>query len=356
LKQVVFAIRAKQKKNPWGKVNESTWLSDMKKANPALAKAYAIVGNQPRFALRNMVKALSLHPLLNTEEDSERLKAAKFILSQKNLKESSPYNKLEAACDNWESAQIPEKKTSVCFNCGFPKDAHKKDKKLKESSDNIDANTDDQVSFHETSIDKLQKFSDANSKNKEIVRLCNQLMSHHLEAITSLYNTGRVPNRVESSLEQLERILTKRYGSELELVEGKDTPSHDLLDGIKKGIRQAKKSNNHVKNLYYRELWVKYGDGNLKAFVPFEQFIGSWAGEEWLKKHEAAAIKEAGSPIKYPCPKCKGSGKTSEGYRCFACQGNGTDNAKYFNWHDDKENSTDTTVSESRKPGPWSKQ
>ena len=64
----------------------STWLSDMKKTNPALAADYAIVGNQSRDDLRRMVKALeSLGGFFNTEEDNIRLTAAKRILKHKNI-------------------------------------------------------------------------------------------------------------------------------------------------------------------------------------------------------------------------------------------------------------------------------
>lgn len=45
-----------------------------------IKKAHAIVGNQPRYAVRNMVKALSLHTWLNTVEENERLEAAKIVL------------------------------------------------------------------------------------------------------------------------------------------------------------------------------------------------------------------------------------------------------------------------------------
>lgn len=46
-----------------------------------MAVATQIVGrHQPRFALRNMVLALSLHPWLNTPEERLRLNAAKHIL------------------------------------------------------------------------------------------------------------------------------------------------------------------------------------------------------------------------------------------------------------------------------------
>lgn len=56
------------------------FLDDLRNTNPALAEAYALVGNQPLSALRAMVRALSFHPWLNTGEDYARLAAAKFIL------------------------------------------------------------------------------------------------------------------------------------------------------------------------------------------------------------------------------------------------------------------------------------
>ena len=45
-----------------------------------IKRAHAIVGNQQRYALRNMVKALSFHTWLNTPQDTERLNAAKIVL------------------------------------------------------------------------------------------------------------------------------------------------------------------------------------------------------------------------------------------------------------------------------------
>lgn len=51
------------------------------KHSPELAEAIRITGNQPRYALQAMVKALSLHSWLNTKEDNERLKAARYILN-----------------------------------------------------------------------------------------------------------------------------------------------------------------------------------------------------------------------------------------------------------------------------------
>ena len=45
-----------------------------------IRKAHAIIGNQPRYAIRNMVKALSMMPRLNTVEENERLEAGKVVL------------------------------------------------------------------------------------------------------------------------------------------------------------------------------------------------------------------------------------------------------------------------------------
>lgn len=60
-----------------------TWLDDMKRDNPALAADYALVGNQSRDCLKNMVRALSLpiSAFMNTPEDEKRLAAAKRILA-----------------------------------------------------------------------------------------------------------------------------------------------------------------------------------------------------------------------------------------------------------------------------------
>ncbi len=49
-------------------------------------KAKRIVGNQATWALKNMVKALKILPLLNTPEDDERLEAAQIILRSRREK------------------------------------------------------------------------------------------------------------------------------------------------------------------------------------------------------------------------------------------------------------------------------
>lgn len=51
-----------------------------------LEKAKRIVGNQATWALKNMVKALNLLPLLNTPEDDERLEAAQIVLRSRREK------------------------------------------------------------------------------------------------------------------------------------------------------------------------------------------------------------------------------------------------------------------------------
>jgi len=50
------------------------------------SEAKQLVGNQPTWALKNMVKALQMLPALNTAEDNLRLAAAKQILRERNKK------------------------------------------------------------------------------------------------------------------------------------------------------------------------------------------------------------------------------------------------------------------------------
>jgi len=47
-----------------------------------LLEAKRIVGNQPKWALKNMIKALSMHNWLNTKEDEKRLEAAKIVIKK----------------------------------------------------------------------------------------------------------------------------------------------------------------------------------------------------------------------------------------------------------------------------------
>jgi hypothetical protein len=44
------------------------------------------VKSQPTFALKNMIKALSMHSWLNTEEEKERLLLAKEELKKRRIK------------------------------------------------------------------------------------------------------------------------------------------------------------------------------------------------------------------------------------------------------------------------------
>lgn len=47
-------------------------------------EAWAIVGNEPKWALKNMIRALSMMSLLNTEEENLRLHAARLALKTPN--------------------------------------------------------------------------------------------------------------------------------------------------------------------------------------------------------------------------------------------------------------------------------
>ena len=47
-----------------------------------IEEAKKIVGNQPRWALKNMVKALSMLTWMNTPEDEKRLEAVKLLLKK----------------------------------------------------------------------------------------------------------------------------------------------------------------------------------------------------------------------------------------------------------------------------------
>ena len=51
-----------------------------------IEEAKKIVGNQPTWALKNMVKALKMLPWRNTTEDEQRLLAAKVVLKERNKK------------------------------------------------------------------------------------------------------------------------------------------------------------------------------------------------------------------------------------------------------------------------------
>jgi|TARA_R110002126_G_scaffold121737_1_gene263262 hypothetical protein len=49
-------------------------------------QAWKIVGNQPKWALKNMIHALNLLPALNTPDDDQRLIAAKIAARTTNPK------------------------------------------------------------------------------------------------------------------------------------------------------------------------------------------------------------------------------------------------------------------------------
>ena len=47
-------------------------------------EAWKIVGNQDKYCIRNMVKAVKMCPWLNTTEDERRLEAGKIALKTSN--------------------------------------------------------------------------------------------------------------------------------------------------------------------------------------------------------------------------------------------------------------------------------
>lgn len=58
-----------------------------------MARARQLVGNQDSVSLKNMIKALSMLPALNTPEDEERLAGAKFILKARSKALKASINK-----------------------------------------------------------------------------------------------------------------------------------------------------------------------------------------------------------------------------------------------------------------------
>lgn len=52
-----------------------------------LDEAKRIVGNQPTWALKNMVKALNMLTWMNTAEDIQRLEAAKLVIKSRRGRE-----------------------------------------------------------------------------------------------------------------------------------------------------------------------------------------------------------------------------------------------------------------------------
>jgi len=53
-------------------------------------KAKTIIGNQPKWAIANMKRALMMAPWLNTREDWERLEAAYVLTSTPKIRRITP--------------------------------------------------------------------------------------------------------------------------------------------------------------------------------------------------------------------------------------------------------------------------
>ena len=60
-----------------------TYHEELKRKNPAKPSDMALVGNNSGVMLRNMVKALSILPWFNTDEENARLAAAKRLIANK---------------------------------------------------------------------------------------------------------------------------------------------------------------------------------------------------------------------------------------------------------------------------------
>ena len=56
------------------------------------SEAWEIIGNQPKWAIRNMVKALTMCEFLNTREDKIRLQAARIALKCNNPRFEANYD------------------------------------------------------------------------------------------------------------------------------------------------------------------------------------------------------------------------------------------------------------------------
>ena len=56
---------------------------ELKLKNPAKYKDMMLVGNNSGVMLRNMIKALSILPWFNTDEENSRLAAAKRLIANK---------------------------------------------------------------------------------------------------------------------------------------------------------------------------------------------------------------------------------------------------------------------------------
>jgi phosphoribosylcarboxyaminoimidazole (NCAIR) mutase len=61
----------------------SIYAEDLKKSNPLKYADYVIAGGNSGVALKNMIKALSMMPMLNSPEENLRLAAAKRLLKNK---------------------------------------------------------------------------------------------------------------------------------------------------------------------------------------------------------------------------------------------------------------------------------
>lgn len=72
----------------------TTWLDDLKRRDPVLARAY-VLGGSPGVAQRNMIRALTLTSRLNTPRDDLRLAAAQLVRAPKSAARRERFLALE---------------------------------------------------------------------------------------------------------------------------------------------------------------------------------------------------------------------------------------------------------------------
>jgi hypothetical protein len=64
----------------------------------------------------------------------------------------------------------------------------------------------------------------------------------------------------------------------------KESSGRDLNDELKQEIRKSMKMNNGTRLFYYNQL---FNNSDLTAATSYENFINSWAGNQWFKKYES---------------------------------------------------------------------
>ena len=95
------------------------------------------------------------------------------------------------------------------------------------------------------------------------------------------YGTSDIGGMVREVIQSLERQYGARAAADQPLPE--DGPPHrDMGAELKAEIRKSEKMQNATRVVYY----VKMLHNGMVAVASYENFINSWAGQEWFKKHK----------------------------------------------------------------------